>query len=609
MITVTKRPYEYNFTGNPIVYEFFDNDATADNTLVFQARVKYRIAGTGIFTTLAVHTLSPYQGKAQIDISAQLHPYLQHYLPPVNAGAVPYNSPSASMEFYVEFRTISTTDVNTAWNNTEENFIRWGFKGGVHAFRYRGNAFFTQYLTAQKPFFTWQIRNRLAGLTERIYLTWLNLLFNDLSLEANVLSIQFKVRVFYTDQTDASTSYAVYGLKKGNWLYLPAGIKELGLDTLTLGKSIWYWQCWLEDTSSGGLGIVTEKFSFTLDNRNDYNNLQLFYRNSIGGLDTVRIRGVKTTTLDYELTTSQRSAAPDYAESSTPPALLRTDPATEQVRYKADIGYLGKEEQDRLRDCLLNREAYMLKYGRFWPLNLIQGGFDLTRSDAMKWNFPIEFTLADSGSEFYTPDIDLGSADPSTNVCATAVNITGTTITHAGGNATVVFAYNVAGSGTGLRWKVPGYQDIWQNIAFAASGTVSIVVPDGAQISLQMQAACSADNYGPVASYAVNTDPGLPADNSTIYNNTPVNTTWELKVNGTTVNSGTVNGLGYDGFYLPAITSAAVVLTLASVNPVQVDMEIGGIFYTASLAGGIATWANITAPAGVTIHVRNTPFN
>jgi hypothetical protein len=415
--------------------------------------------------------------------------------------------------------------------------------------------------------------------------------------------------VFYTDNTTANTSYSVYNLKLGYRFSLPAGIQQLGLTALQPTKTIWYWQCWLEDTSAGGMGIVTEKFTYVLDNRNNYNNLEILYRNSIGGLDTVRVRGVVTKALDYQITTSQRSAAPDFADSSSLPALERTDPATEQLRYKADIGYLAKDEQDRFRDCLLNREAYMVKYGRFWPLNIVQGGFELNRSDGMKWNFPIEFTVADSGSEYYTPDIDLGDAEPSSNVCATSVNITGTTITHSGGLATVVFAFNVAGSGTGLRWKVPGFQDIWQNIAFAASGTVSIAVPDGSNISLLMQAACSADNYGPVASYAVNTDPGLPADNSTIYNNIPVNTTWELKVNGTTVNSGTVNALNYDGFYFGPVTSAAVVLILASVNPVQVDMEIGGVMYTASLSGGTATWSNITAPAGVTIHVRNVPFN
>ena len=277
MITITKRPYLYNFTGNPVVYELTDPDAIADATLGFQVKILAKRLDEVVFSELTVLTIAPFNGSAQTDISSVLHVLLQHYLPPVNNGAVPYNSGTAALQFFIHFRTISPIDTNPGWDISEADQLRWGFKGGVQSFRYRGNAFFTGYVINQKPFYTWQVRSKLAAANERLYLCWLNLLFeNDLS------TLKFKIDIFYTDQTNATKEYTVTGLQKGFMYYLPAGALENDLVAFIPAKKIWYWQCWLQDVTLGGLGIVTEKFTYVLDNRNDYNQLHIFYRKNSG---------------------------------------------------------------------------------------------------------------------------------------------------------------------------------------------------------------------------------------------------------------------------------------------------------------------------------------
>lgn len=606
MIVIQKRPYEYNFTGNPIVYQLFDNDAIGDATLAFQVKVMYMRLDGSVYSEIATLTVAPSQGVAIIDISSLLHIQLEHYLPPLVNTPTPHGSGSASLKFYIQFRTISNTNTSVAWNTTEENYIRWGFKGGVHNFRYRGNAFFTQYLTSQKPFYTWQVRNRLAASNERIYLNWINLLYTYFPDEA---FLKFKVLVTYTDQTTDTTEYSVIGLYKGYRYSLPAGATQLGLADLNPAKTIWYWQCWLEDVSLGGLGIITEKFSYVMDNRKDYNDLQILYRNSLGGLDTVRVRGVLSKNLDYQFTTTQRSAAADYPDADQLPALLRTEPATEQLRYKAELGYLGKEEQDRLHDALLNREAYMERFERFLPLNIVQAGFELNRSDAYKWSLPIEFTLADDGSEFYTPDtIDLGAADPSTNVCSSFIVISGHTLlvdTPSVGLTTARMSYAVSGSGTGLQWRVPGFQDVWQDVAFAASGTIDYAVSSDVEFNFEMRVKCSEGNFGAFTSHYVDTDPAPHTANSTIYNETPTDSTFIINVNDIPVAMGVVTGGGYASFYIGAYTGASIDVILGSISPVEAELFIIDTTYLGSIAGNVASWINKnTTIAGVTVTIR-----
>lgn len=607
MIVIQKRPYKYNFTGNPIVYQLFDNDAIGDPTLAFQVKVFFtRLDTFSSYDEITVLTVSPFQGVAKIDIATLLHTQLQHHLSPYNSGSTIYGSGSGSLKFYIHFRTISNTNTSVAWNTTEETYIRWGFKGGVNNFRFRGNVFFTEYLPNVKPFFTWQVRERLSGPNEHIYLHWINL-FWGMALDASFLKL--KVLITYTDKTTHNTEITVTDLYLGFRYAIPVGMNQLGLAALNPAKQIWHWQVWLEDVSPSGLGIITEKFTYVLDNRNNYNNIEILYRNSLGGLDTVRVRGIISKNLDYTTITTQRTAEADFPDADQLPAILRTEPATEQLRYRADIGYLGKEEQDRLRDALLNREAYMIRNGRFWPLNLVQGAFELNRSDAYKWSFPIEFTVADAGSDYYTPEsIDLGDAEPSTNTCSSFIVLSGYTLlanTPTAGLTTARITYAVSGTGAGLQWRVPGFQDTWQDIPFAGSGTIDYAVSSDVEFNFEMRVKCSEDNFGAFTSIFVDTDPAPPAANSTIYNETWINSTYTIKVDGTVVATGTVAAGGYSSFYLGAYTDKDIEVIMGSISPMVGEIYIVDTIYLASVSGNTASWpGRTTTSAGVTVTIR-----
>ena len=606
MIVIHKRPYLQNFSGNPIYYELYDNDAVADATLSFQVKVLFMRGDGSIYEELTPLTLSPFEGSAKIDISPLLHILMEHFMPPVTDGTTTYNSGTASGRFYIHFRTISNTSTTVGWNTTEESFIRWAFKGGVHPFRFRGNAFFTQYVPTQKPFYTWQVRNRLAAINEKIYLHWINLLFGFLTAG----TVKLKVLITYTDNTTATTEYSVPDSNlMGLRYYLPVGATDLNLASITPAKMLWRWEVWLEDVSVGGLGIISERFAYVLDNRKDYNDVQIHYRNSLGGLDTVRLRGVVVKNLDYQLVATQRSAAADFPDGDQLPAIMRTEPAIEQLRYRADIGYLGKEEQDRLRDAMLNREAYIIKWGRFFPINLVQSSFELTRSDAYKWAMPIEFTIADDGASFYTPDnADLGDADPSSNVCASFIVISGHTLfvdSPAAGLTTARINFAVSGGGTGLQWRVPGLVDEWQDIAFAASGYVDYAVASDVEFNFEMRVKCSADNYGAFTSHFVDTDPAPPAANSTIYNETDTTSTFTVKVNGVAVAIGVVPAASYSPFFMPATSGDTVTVELGSISPSEVDLFIIDTIYAGVVVGNISTWTDVYSTlAGVTITIR-----
>lgn len=606
MITLTKRPYSNNFTGNPIVYGFSDPAAITDPTTAFQIKVFAKRNDASAFTEVIVFTISPNTtGVAEVDISSCLHPLLSYELPLANVGAAPTKSDTASLQFYIHYRSINLDTVDVAYVTDESETVRWAHKGGVHPFVFRGNAFFASYVPNYKRFYTWQRNGRYASITEKIWLSWLNK-----DLDGAPSSIKMKMLVTYTDGSVFNAVTIVSSITKGSFYYIPVGITENAVLIAGPAKQIWKWQVWLEDDSAGGLGILTEKFNFEADWRPDYNSLQLHYRNSLGGFDTIRVLGVIQKGLSYEVSEYESSQAPSWVESEIRPALDRTTSATEQLRYKADIGYMTREDQDRLRDAFLNREVWTIKGNRWCPVKLISGPSELTSTSDFSYEMPIEFSIADSGTDFYTPEsVDLGTSEPTTNICGLLPTVTGVVLTAntpTAGQTRAVLSFTVTGSGSGIQWRVPGFNN-WQDIAYANGSITHDVLADNS-FEFQLRAVCSPGNYGAVVSRVVNTadagsgGSGSITPNSTMYNSSPITTVFRVYKDGAQVSMNSVAGYSNAPFYLPPMAGNELKIVFASATPVFAELQIGTTNYSPdSIGSGTVIFNSVTASAGCSI--------
>lgn len=410
-IVINKRPSFHSFSGNPIWYELYSAAAAADPDIFFDIRIKFKYSdGTGIsgpYDTVIDLPYYPVAGTAKIDLAAVLDSKLKYGLPGLPADPTEiYIAPYQTGFFYIEYREITPADPDPDWTTDAANKFLI-IKGGINYFFHRGDNVFPNYFHAEAKhkFYTWQRSGRLASLTERMYLMivprW----------GITMYPLTLRAQIFWTDGTQNTVDvFGTFGMLNWQCLYMPAGATQMNLQAVDPAKTIHYWEVYIYyDNGLGNAGELTDRFRFYADNRNDYNSLTLNYRNSIGGLDSLRVRGRIDHNLNYELQETQKNVNPDYYTEDFIPAQKVMVNSSEDLTYKADAGFQRKEDQDRLRDLFIRREVWWELRNKWLPVHILTKSFKMRSSDDKLWSMPLEYSLAYAGGVNYTPQsIDLG---------------------------------------------------------------------------------------------------------------------------------------------------------------------------------------------------------
>lgn len=400
-IVINTRPGDYCFSGNPILYNLSSSEAAGDATIYFEVKVKFKFIG-GSYVTLATIPFYPVAGIAKVDISAILDAKLNFFLPDMTV-AIEQIAGEQSGMYYIETRQISTAIPDPSFDSDSAH-EKCVLKGGLNYFFHRGNNFFPLYqaISGNNKFLTWQQSGKLASYTELMFLCLINAMSGDTQDRALITT------VYYTDGTTDTTSFT-FTQNKGEVMFLPAGADQLDLEALQPTKTIYKWKQQVFFNPGTGFEPLTEAYSYFLDNRNDYIDLVLNYRNSLGGLDSVRVRGVIETNLAWDTVAAQRGVEPDYYIGLGVTAQQFNVSSIEKLTWKGDAGFLEKEQQERLRDMFIYRELYKTIRLKWLPLNLISSSFKMRTTDDTLWSMPIEYQPAYTGGNFYTPEsVDLG---------------------------------------------------------------------------------------------------------------------------------------------------------------------------------------------------------
>lgn len=417
-ITVNKRPYERCWTGNPIHYLLYSAAAEADPTNYFEVRVKFKRQDEAAYSTIVTLPYTPVSGTAKIDIQDIIDGLLEHelpFLPSASSWPSPNFSNKATGHCYIEFREITTAEPDPEWDDSEDAEEIFCIKGGISFEKWRGDNYWVNYFDVTKPFLSWRESGRLYAQDELIWLTWLNLTDTDLSY------LKMRRTVYFTDGSTDVDDIDV-PVPENQIAYIPAGYEQLQLGDIDPSKTVWYWECQMVKVSTNPTEPLSQVFKIELDNRNDYNDTYLHYRNSLGGLDSLRIRGVIEYTSQREFTQIEKIVLHDYFTGHYVDGRIAADNSTELLVYKGDVGHLGKEEQDRLRDIHLKREVWWPKDEKWLPVMLLTNTQRLRMSTDKLFSMPMEFCIASGGNYYYTPDsVNLQEESTATTSPCTAV--------------------------------------------------------------------------------------------------------------------------------------------------------------------------------------------
>lgn len=623
-IQVTKRPYEFSFSGNPVLYELYSAQAAANSSIFFEVKLRFAPMG-GAFTDVVSVPYSPTEGYAKINLQDLLHSQLKNELPTFSTDETAIHAaPAQSGRYYIEYREITAANPEPSWDASEKDMERLVVWGGIDYFRFRANNFWVNYYnsvspdTAENPFFTWQLSGRMAPLSERMYLLW----FNTTSLPAS--SLQVRVTVTYTDGTTAQVNKDFPSAVRGVGYFIPSGAEQWGLPALST-KDIWYWTVQVRNTAAGV--PVSVAFKYEGDNRNDYKGITLHYRNSLNGLDSIRITGVVEKNLTYSFTEQARTAEPDYYNGHYITPQSEVVDVRERQPYKGDIGHLGREEQDRLRDAQLIRQVWMVKWNRWIPVKILTAQFNQESSLSSRWTMPIEFELAYEGGRFYTPgSVELGDAVFESNVCQ--ARLTGITISAAVApglsevtiNATeedpqvasTSFRYRVLYSDGTVRWP-------WETLTYSQLPII-VELESDLTFTLELQSICLNNVMGVKTTSLIDTRTatggsgggaggGSSTANSLIRNNTFMGTEFSLNIAGLELVDNYVGAYSSLGVTSPNHTNIEVMMILRELSPSSVVLVSNGVTYEGAIEYDpnfdiwVVRFTGVTISGGFTIDI------
>lgn len=351
-LNLIKTPYEISFTGNPMqfiwqVAPYGSKEQSSDITITVRVLVE-SIFNSGSFEEAYVQKLYPAaDGTVKMDVGSIISPYLEYYLPRTDL-----IKPIEAINQRKRYQVTTTFDAPglfpPGWYDLpviyEPPVYYYAMKGGLAKEAWHYKEFFTKVVQENK----------------------LPLLFSAAKELVDPEALKFIYWIYPTDDNAAQTvTYTIYlsdgttvtkvntnVLTSGKWSVncAPAGFNQCGLDSLVgAGKSAVKYS--IKVTT--GAGSVVDEYFFNLDNRNFYDKYFLLYRNSIGGLETVRLLGEVDLAAAYDRQQARRTLPPDWFNE------IKDEATEETFSYTADTGWMSKEQLMKLRDLFLSKEVYM----------------------------------------------------------------------------------------------------------------------------------------------------------------------------------------------------------------------------------------------------------
>lgn len=390
-----KQPPEISFSGNPMPYIFGITpygaiEKTQDIKLVVRVLVE-SIFGNNSFVEIKAQPFYPdSNGQVKIEIQTLIDPFLEYYTPKLSLKR-PVQAFSQRKRYRVQY---TLQKDGAIVGEVQSSPILFAIKGGMSYDQWHPSQFFNKNILEDKSPLHFVAPSEKCHVAENKYLFW-TYPFADNKVQTVMIDIML-------DDNSIIQYNLPYTIFCGKWgiCCVPIGFNQLGLNTeVPVGQWPVYYS--VKVMNADNIAIVAP-IIYNIDHRNFYETYQLLYRNSLGGIDTIRLRGVVDFEADYTRQNAQRTVPPSYYSNGNLLAQSIDENAEETPKFKGDTGFLSKAVVDKLRDLFLSPQKMELENEKLLPITINNKNVKFFSNKENLLSLQIEWQRAHI-NEFYTP--------------------------------------------------------------------------------------------------------------------------------------------------------------------------------------------------------------
>lgn len=396
--TVIERPATLSFTKNEVRYVFESTDITPVGFyLQVELYVKEMKPGS-VFVPVKTFNLKPNtDGKTYLYISDRLDTKTTYVLPAIDS--IGNDASLQAVQFYVLFREITALVPNPDFIETESDKVRTALKGGIEKQKFSRNNYFN-YQSANKLFYTWQPQNRYIFSNEYAFIS-LYITGPDRKLKITIKKMN----------GDIVNNVQAIDFSAGIFWHLNISPSVLNISALAAGADIMYYEVSILDAADA---VLYNPYRLYLEYRPQYTVYDLGFHNSLGGFDTVRVKGDTTWSIDRDITETEGALTLDGWAGTKKPGEIGHSYINKRDSYKGDIGFIRtadgsmKSPQEVMIEILISTSVWQFIDSRWVQIIGVQRGVELRKSSDKKFSFPIEWALPFYNSVFTPKSVNLG---------------------------------------------------------------------------------------------------------------------------------------------------------------------------------------------------------
>ena len=357
-----KQPYEVSFTGNPIQYVFAitpygDHEKNQITQLQVNVYIE-QVSNSGNYLRVKSQVFYPStEGLIEFDLRAYIEPYVSYTkIQPTLTN--PINCESHSCRFKISYQLIQNGTVVT---DLKESDVKMAVKGGLPYEQWHPSEFFSEVISTQKMALNYETDGEYVGKDDTRFLYWVYP-FNDFLEQTVVVVVNMADGTFNNHVYTTSLTTKKWGV-----CCMPVGYFRMNLYSLRIGaKDIVSYT--FAVINADDITIVSK--TYYLDYRTFYRSEQLLYRNSVGAIETLRLRGQIDYEADYTRQNAIRITVPSYFTDG----ILNNQNSNyfneETEKKVGDTGFLSKAAQQKVRSLFLAEEVYELVGDKLLPVSV-----------------------------------------------------------------------------------------------------------------------------------------------------------------------------------------------------------------------------------------------
>ncbi len=394
-VTLLKQPYDVSFTGNTMLFVLA---VTPYGSLQQSQDIKLQVKilvedvyGSNNYTEKRSQVFIPNNnGLVQLDVSTILAPYIDYYTPKLLLSKPMVVSGHKKRYKIAWLLTVENAiSVSTTFSNA-----LLALKGRLAYEAWHPSEFFNVAVASNKQSLLF-LANEKFAMDEQRFLYWLYPLADN-----EPQKVTFFIN--YEDgTTNTHTLNNSIGIVCDKWGVCVAPVGPQTIQFKAINANMLIVSYTVQVVCNNGF-VVTEIPNIIIDYRNFYNTTQLYYRNSLGALETIKLRGQIDFEADYDRQQSQRIVPPIAFQDALLQAQNHQTSIYETTKHSAYTGFIKKDVADKLRDLFLTKECYVLEDGTLKPIVIIAKNTKFFSNKDKQFGVQIDYSPA-YVNEAYTP--------------------------------------------------------------------------------------------------------------------------------------------------------------------------------------------------------------